>query len=279
MEIALQPCGFLSAYMGSILGKEGQDLYFRNLDGDANLLDWPVNPTGPLTNRVKLISSSSLGDVIIQKYDFELSWGKQPFITGSSSFGYFTLSMLQNQQGLDGGKDQQTWKEEQPEKGSWVTFNQHALPLNGTPRLPSPDRIWIARDGGRHGQGYLYLSQPIPRQSWFYSAHFHQDPVMPGSLGVETMAAALQTAAGQWGIPDNLVWRMAADSRLDWKYRGQINPENGEITVDLHIKSIKKNNMGWEINADGQLWKDSKRIYQVDNLKLESYPLSQESKR
>jgi len=279
MEIALQPCGFLSAYMGSILGKEGQDLYFRNLDGEANLLGWPVNPSGPLTNQVKLISSSSLGDVIIQKYDFELSWGKQPFITGSSSFGYFTLPMLQNQQGLDGGKDQQTWKEEQPEKGSWLTFNQHALPLNGTPRLPSPDRIWIARDGGRHGQGYLYLNQPIPRRSWFYSAHFHQDPVMPGSLGVETMAAALQTAAAQWGIPDNLVWRMAADSRLDWKYRGQINPENGEITVDMHIKSIKKNNTGWEINADGQLWKDSKRIYQVDNLKLESYPLSRESKR
>jgi len=279
MEIALQPCGFLSAYMGSILGKEGQDLYFRNLDGDANLLDWPVNPTGPLTNRVKLISSSSLGDVIIQKYGFELYWGKQPFITGSSSFGYFTLPMLQNQQGLDGGNDQQTWKEEQPEQGSWVPFNKHNLPLNGTPRLPSPQRIWIAREGGRYGQGYLYLSQPIPRQSWFYSAHFHQDPVMPGSLGVETMAAALQTAAALWGIPNNLVWRMAADSRLDWKYRGQINPDNGEITVDLHIKSIKKNNTGWEINADGQLWKDSKRIYQVDNLKLESYPLSRESKR
>jgi PfaB family protein len=279
MEIALQPCGFLSAYMGSILGKEGQDLYFRNLDGEATLLDWPENPTGPLTNQVELISSSSLGDVIIQKYSFELYWGKQPFITGSSSFGYFTLPMLQNQQGLDSGKDQRTWKEEQPEKGSWVTIDDHSLPLNGTPRLPSPQRIWIARKGGRHGQGYLYLRQPIPKQSWFYSAHFHQDPVMPGSLGVETMAAALQTAAALWDIPKDLDWRMAADTRLDWKYRGQISPDNGEITVELHIKSVKKKNTGWEINADGQLWKGSKRIYQVDNLSLETYPLSQESKR
>ncbi|RLD92835.1 MAG: hypothetical protein DRJ13_16140, partial [Bacteroidetes bacterium] len=79
LEMALQPCGFLSAYMGSIKGRESQDLYFRNLDGEGKLYLWPTSPGPTITNHVKLLSSSSLEDVIIQKYAFELSWGGQLF--------------------------------------------------------------------------------------------------------------------------------------------------------------------------------------------------------
>ena len=100
---------------------------------------------------------------------------------------------------------------------------------------------------------------------------------MPGSLGVETMAAALRTAAVEWGIPRNHAWRIAAGTSLDWKYRGQITPNIPEITIDLHIKSITKKESSWQINGDGQLWKGPKRIYLVENLCLESYPTHQES--
>ncbi|MFL7813469.1 MAG: PfaB family protein [Anaerolineales bacterium] len=277
MEIALQPCGFLSAYMGSILGREGQDLYFRNLDGEATLLNRPFDPNQPITNQVELLSSSSLGDVIIQKYQFELSQEGQPFFKGSSSFGYFTPQMLKNQNGLDGNQDRQPWQEQNPDAGRWMDLRRTSIPLNGTPVLPSVDHAWVAHQGGEHQKGYLLLNQSIPENSWFYSAHFHQDPVMPGSLGVETMAAAVRSAASQWGIPENLGWQMAGNTRLTWKYRGQITPNIRNITVDLHIKSIIKKGPGWEITVDGQLWKGSKRIYLVENLCLESYPILQES--
>ena len=36
MEVALQPCGWLAAYMGSAL-KSASDLRFRNLGGSATL--------------------------------------------------------------------------------------------------------------------------------------------------------------------------------------------------------------------------------------------------
>ena len=114
MEMALQPCGFLSAYMGSIKGRESQDLYFRNLDGEGTLLSWPTAPTKTITNHVRLLSSSALEDVIIQNYAFELSWGGQTFYQGTSSFGYFPLPMLENQSGLDAGQTNKTWQEENP---------------------------------------------------------------------------------------------------------------------------------------------------------------------
>jgi 3-hydroxymyristoyl/3-hydroxydecanoyl-(acyl carrier protein) dehydratase len=277
MEIALQPCGFLSAYMGSILGREGQDLYFRNLDGEAELLTRSFEPELPITNRVELLSSSSLGDVIIQKYQFELSQGGQSFFKGSSSFGYFTPQMLKNQNGLDGEQERQPWQEQNPDAGSWMDLRRTSLPLNGIPALPSIEHAWLARRGGDHQEGYLYLTQSIPENSWFYSAHFYQDPVMPGSLGVETMAAALGAAAPQWGIPGNLGSKMAPNTQLAWKYRGQITPDIRKITVDLHIKSIINKGPTWEITADGQLWKGSKRIYLVENLCLESFSNPQES--
>ena len=39
MEIALQPCGLLGAYLGSTLQFPDQNLYFRNLDGDGEFFD------------------------------------------------------------------------------------------------------------------------------------------------------------------------------------------------------------------------------------------------
>ncbi len=277
MEIALQPCGFLSAYMGSILGRENQDLYFRNLDGEAILLEQPSDLEGPIRTRVELLSSSSLGDVIIQKYRFELFREGRSFFRGSSSFGYFTPQMLKNQQGLDGDNYSSSWHSLHPEAGSWKAFQPTSLPLNGTPGLPSLEHAWVSYQGGNYANGYLFLKQAIPKNSWFYSAHFFQDPVMPGSLGVETMAAALRTAAEEWEIPDDLGWRIAAGNSLKWKYRGQITPKIPEITIDLHIKSITKKGSRWQISADGQLWKGPKRIYLVENLCLESYPIHHES--
>lgn len=91
------------------------------------------------------------------------------------------------------------------------------------------------------------------------------------------MAAAVRTAATQWGIPGDLSWQMAAKNPLSWKYRGQITPDIRQIGVDLHIKSLIKKGPAWEITADGQLWKGSKRIYLVENLCLESYLNPQEN--
>ncbi len=273
MEMALQPCGFLSAYMGTIKGRESQDLYFRNLDGEGTLFSWPTSPTKTITNHVRLLSSSALEDVIIQNYAFELSWGGQPFYQGTSSFGYFPLPMLENQAGLDVGQTNRTWQEENPDSGSWLRSqasktNNKTLSEAG---LPDIDEIWISPTGGKFSSGYIFSRLALHDDAWFYKAHFYQDPVMPGSLGVETMAQALIKSASVWDLPENLKWRSKAGGKINWKYRGQITPDIREFEIELHIKNISQTSQGAEISADGILWKDSKPIYKVENITLESY--------
>ncbi|MCJ7733838.1 MAG: hypothetical protein MUP11_04750, partial [Anaerolineales bacterium] len=273
MELALQPCGFLSAYLGSIKDRGNQDLYFRNLDGEGTLLHWPEKLEGKILNHVELLSSSSLGEVIIQNYSFKLSWGGNPFYEGTSSFGYFSLPMLENQSGLDGNQIQSKWVDDNPRAGEWIDTNpQHTVPIQeNDPHLPQINRLWIAKSGGLHEQGYIYVKQSIPVQTWFYKAHFYQDPVMPGSLGVETIIQALITGLSKWGLPENVPWRIAQGQTTNWKYRGQIIPGVEELSMELHLKHINAVDQGWQVIADCHLWKGPLRIYQIENLALETY--------
>ena len=94
---------------------------------------------------------------------------------------------------------------------------------------------------------------------------------MPGSLGVETMVQAMIKSAPTWDIPASLRWRIKPGTKTSWKYRGQITPDIEEITIEIHIKEINSQDNHWEMVADGYLWKKNTRIYQVENLTLESY--------
>lgn len=270
MELALQPCGFLSAWMGSIKGRGSQDLYFRNLDGEGTLLAWPEHPGRTITNQVTLLSSSSLEDVIIQKYSFQLFWGGQPFYRGTSSFGYFPLPMLDSQAGLDGHQQSHTWYEAHPKTGTWITIPSRPDPGPTHPRLPGIDSLWISPRGGLYSNGAVYFTHELSAENWFYQAHFYQDPVMPGSLGVETITRGLMAAAPTWGIPSDLHWRIKPGVKMVWKYRGQITPDVSQIRIEIHPESITRTSSGWEICADGFLWKGSIKIYQIENLALQS---------
>ncbi len=273
MELALQPCGFLSAFMGSIKDMSALDLYFRNLDGEGTLMAWPAISGQIITNRVELLSASTIKNVIIQVYSFELALRGKPFYKGKSTFGYFTQPMLANQSGLDGNQKTTPWKLNNSGSGKWIEIN--SLPTDslnpGLPQLPIIDRLWISTEGGVYQKGYLFTKQQIPSNSWFYQSHFYQDPVMPGSLGVETMAQALIQSAPIWGIPEMVRWRIKPGQKTIWKYRGQITRNVNEITIDLHIKEIIPGNHGWQIIADGNLWKGGVRIYQITDLALETY--------
>ncbi len=133
------------------------------------------------------------------------------------------------------------------------------------------NQLWISTEGGLFQKGYLFTKQQIPSNSWFYQSHFYQDPVMPGSLGVETMAQALIQSGPIWGIPEIHRWRIKPGQKTTWKYRGQITSDVNEITIDLHIKEIVPVDHGWQIISDGNLWKGDVRIYQITDLALETY--------
>ncbi|MCK4468977.1 MAG: hypothetical protein KAU60_11555, partial [Desulfobacterales bacterium] len=68
LEIALQSCGWLAAYMGSAL-KSKNDLKFRNLGGNAILHDNVSREAKTLTMRARTKKVSEAGDMIIEEFD------------------------------------------------------------------------------------------------------------------------------------------------------------------------------------------------------------------
>ncbi len=286
MEVALQPCGFLGAYLGSTLAASEKDLFFRNLDGDGEMLRQVDLRGKTVTNRACLVSHTSLGGTVLQRYSFELSVDGAPFYKGNSSFGFFTKDDLASQAGLDKGEHKTPWlRENDLPAGSSLSvkldslFGKMKLFRSAAPESPQLhlageqlrflDTATIVRDGGKYGKGYIFASKDVKPHDWYFTCHFYQDPVMPGSLGVEAIVQAIQLFAIQQDLGhglQNVVFRQPAPHRTVWKYRGQILQHDPEMHLEAHIKEIKRENNSVLITADASLWKGPLRIYELTDL-------------
>ncbi|MGD8241301.1 MAG: beta-ketoacyl synthase N-terminal-like domain-containing protein [Desulfobacterales bacterium] len=283
MEIGLQACGFLAAYMGSALKSE-QDLRFRNLDGTATLSTNVMRDQGPVNARARLLSSSMAGDMLIEKFAFEVYQRGQLVYAGDTSFGFFTQEALEKQVGLGKDDDSAAWQKWRRADTAPPVALADLLPL--TPEDPGEDptddfglpaaalrmidRIEIyAPRGGKHGKGYLLATKMVDHRAWFFKAHFYQDPVCPGSLGIESLIQLLRYAARErW--PDRAFTHMplvATGQAHTWRYRGQIRPANKRIEVEAVIHKVEE---GPEpaLWADGYLKIDGLSIYKMQNFGL-----------
>jgi 3-hydroxymyristoyl/3-hydroxydecanoyl-(acyl carrier protein) dehydratase len=275
MEMALQPCGQLSAYLGSSFLLKGVDLYFRNLDGHAEVLASPDLRGKTVTARAELLSSTLSGTTIIQGYHFSLACEGEPFYSGESVFGYFSAAGMANQVGLDG-----------PQSPIKPPSFAVALPADAQPvRFDRPvagplgllDEIVLLPSGGPHQIGQIQARQIIDPRDWFYRCHFHQDPVMPGSLGVEAALQAITLFAQRLspGKPDASTanrYSPTGHSAFVWKYRGQILPTQKEMTLCIDILSREAAPGGETISGNASIWVDGNRIYELKNLSITLQP-------
>jgi len=58
------------------------------------------------------------------------------------------------------------------------------------------------------------------------------------------------------------------EDEAKWTYRGQIIPDNDVMTLEVHVKEIRKTVNRVDILIDGNLWKDGLRIYSVESIGL-----------
>jgi len=281
MEIGLQPCGFLSAHQGTSLIDPDADLYFRNLDGTGHLHREVDLRGNTVRTRVALTSSTVLSGVIIQKFIYELQHDGDVFFDGEASFGYFEGSALAEQTGLDGGRSVPPWLVESGLAPVWIDLGESS-PLfgasSGRPheRLPGTrlrllDRAAVVPDGGRRRLGYVFAEAAVDTSSWYYACHFYLDPVMPGSLGVESIVEALQCLALETSLTQPFRsprFGHAPGIQTAWKYRGQIVEGAGTMTVEAHVTSVQERDDGLVLQADASLWCDGLRIYEVSDLSL-----------
>ena len=268
LEAALQPCGWLAAYVGSALTSPN-DLSFRNLGGNA-ILRRPVTPeTGILTATATLTKAATSGGMIIQEFTFSVADREGVIYEGETMFGFFSREALANQVGI---RDVKPYSPTQAELG-----RGKSLPFPTDAPFPDKqlrmiDRIELfVSDGGPAGLGYLRGIKEVDPDEWFFKAHFYQDPVTPGSLGLESFLQLVRFAAVErWGWREGELLVAGLQEREHrWLYRGQIVPTNRQVTVDAWITEVDEQNH--ILTADGFLSVDGKLIYQMNDftVKLE----------
>jgi len=274
MEIALQPNGFLTSHIGSTLLYPDSNLYFRNLDGRARLIKEVDLRGKTITNKSTMYSTSAVMNNIIQKFTYELICDGETFYEGDAVFGFFTADSLSNQVGMDKGKKLLPWyKEESIPQERLIKIDLHSAQARedlyaakeakpyyhlAGGMLDFIDESIVVVDGGKYGKGYVHSMNVIDASDWFYPCHFYLDPVMPGSLGVEAMIQSIQVYVLQQNLAKNFKNPRfgLVEDEAKWCYRGQIIPDNKQMTLEVHI------------NVDGNLWKDGLRIYSVESIGL-----------
>ena len=138
-------------------------------------------------------------------------------------------------------------------------------------RLRTIDRVtgfWP--EGGSHGLGRVRAERSIDASDWYFKAHFFQDPVQPGSLGIEAMIQTLQffmleTGMGK-GLDEPRFEAIALNKPMSWKYRGQVVPLNNKVQVTLDVTETGSDETGVFAIANASLWCDGIRIYSADEM-------------
>ncbi|MEO1273404.1 MAG: type I polyketide synthase, partial [Myxococcota bacterium] len=227
LEMSLQACGWLAAYAGSALVSD-DDLRFRNLGGEATLRA-PVLAGSPdtLRTRAELVSVSRSAGMIIQRFAFR-TWSiatGQTVYEGTTSFGFFSAQALANQVGLGPFTPR-------VEEGRAFPVPHHAPMPNAVMRMVDHIDRYVP-DGGEAGLGTILGSIAVDREAWFFRAHFFEDPVWPGSLGLEAFVQLLKVMAiDRWGLgPEAQFATAPLGLSHRWTYRGQIVPAARRVEV------------------------------------------------
>jgi 3-hydroxymyristoyl/3-hydroxydecanoyl-(acyl carrier protein) dehydratase len=279
MEIALQTCGWLAAYAGSAL-KSKKDLKFRNLEGSAVLHQEITADFMTLKIRSRMTKVSTVGDTTIEAFDFEVLHADKLIFEGNTAFGFFTPDALAQQMGIREVEQNAFGPLPESISGSrsWVlndvpphtpddpkaatTSASLALPARAIRMI---DRIDVyLPDGGPKGLGFIRGSKRVDPDEWFFRAHFFQDPVCPGSLGIESFLQLIKIIArDRWGhLVNSHRWEHLSDIRHSWMYRGQIVPDNREITVEAIVTAINEKPCPG-LTATGLLYVDGLCIYKM----------------
>jgi 3-hydroxymyristoyl/3-hydroxydecanoyl-(acyl carrier protein) dehydratase len=249
LEVALQPCGWLAAYLGSALTSP-IDLKFRNLGGTATQFLEVGPDIGTLTTWVKITKVARSGGMIIQSFEFEMRRGRDLVYKGTTEFGFFTKEALGQQIGLRGAKPLEVKNGDSPQ----------FLPFD---HMPGPMLLMLDRveDHGDFLRGY----RKVDPKEWFFAAHFYQDPVCPGSLGLESFIQLMKLAAiKRWG-PGRFE-NMVLGRPHTWLYRGQYTPVNKEVIVEAKLTQV--DDAAKTITAEGYLKADGLTIYQMKDFTL-----------
>jgi 3-hydroxymyristoyl/3-hydroxydecanoyl-(acyl carrier protein) dehydratase len=190
-----------------------------------------------------------------------------------TGFGFFPRNALAQQVGLPTSDAERSFIEQASEGAIDLDSLRRD---NEGPRLPGGRILMFDRvsgywpTAGKAGLGRLRAEKDIRPDEWFFKAHFFQDPVQPGSLGLEAMLQLLRVYMLERGLGRGLARprfeAISSGRPVVWKYRGQVVPENGRVTVEIEIVAAGHDDKGPYAGAEAWLWVDGRRIYHATGL-------------
>jgi 3-hydroxyacyl-[acyl-carrier protein] dehydratase/trans-2-decenoyl-[acyl-carrier protein] isomerase len=126
------------------------------------------------------------------------------------------------------------------------------------------DRITVINsDGGKHGKGYIEAELDITPAAWFFQCHFPNDPVMPGSLGLDAMWQLVGFYLGWIGGKG----RGRALGCGEVKFTGQVTNNVKLVTYRVDMKRVINRSLVMGI-GDAVLEADGKVIYTANDLRV-----------
>lgn len=274
LEAALQPCGWLTAYIGVPLQTDS-DLHFRNLDGKG-ILYREIRPGGEvLTTKVTLTALSRMKDTFIESFTVECSQAGEVVYSLETVFGHFLEEELAQQVGLPA---------ESGEADTWCDESSYEVDLRERPakffdgplQLPDPPLLMLDRITGYWPKPNGEIAarfrgeKSIDPADWFFKAHFYQDPVQPGSLGIEAMIQLLQAAMIELDLAGDLraprFEPIRISESISWKYRGQILPTHHRILTFVDLQETGEDARGSYAVATASTIVDGTKIYHAERL-------------
>ena len=142
-------------------------------------------------------------------------------------------------------------------------------PTDGFPMLPAPpflmfDRVTaITRSGGK---GTLVAEQDIHPDAWYFQCHFRNDPVQPGSLGVD----ALWQLLGIFCAVSGATGSGRALGCKEIEFLGQIRPYDKIVRYELDVRRfalLPDSGVAIAV-ANGRVFVDDVCIYSVAAAKV-----------
>ncbi|MEE2885872.1 MAG: beta-ketoacyl synthase N-terminal-like domain-containing protein, partial [Planctomycetota bacterium] len=270
LEMALQPCGWLAAYVGSALTSD-EDLKFRNLGGESTQHTAVLPTTDTLVTEVEMTGVSSSAGMIIQHYRYRMTRRAGELVyDGTTYFGFFSHQALADQVGI---RDAELHEPDDGELSRAETFEVPRVAPFADETMRMVDYIDIyVPDGGPDGLGFVRGTIDVDPSMWFFDAHFYQDPVWPGSLGLEAFLQVLKVIASRrWQLDDSARFAtMPAGHSHSWSYRGQVVPSDNQVTIQACVKAVDDDLR--TLVAEGFLSVDGRVIYQMQDFPLQVLP-------
>jgi 3-hydroxymyristoyl/3-hydroxydecanoyl-(acyl carrier protein) dehydratase len=274
LEAALQPCGWLALATGLPL-KTPEGLYFRNLDGDAVVYRNIMPGPNRLLTSVTLKDVSTSGGISLVSFDVSCRDDHGDILKLSTSFGFFPAAALSRQVGL-ATEPAEAALIKRAEAGPRVDLvalraSEPALPGGMLALVTRVTGLWA--EGGAAGLGAAVAEHDVDSSAWFFKAHFFQDPVQPGSLGIHMLVEVLTVLAldaeRNRGTKRTRSESVAAQAPTQWRYRGQVLPESRLVTLVVEITAVQDVPTGRRYLGAGSLFVDGLKIYSAKDLSVD----------